>query len=259
MTLSPRIKLAIIFLSISAMAVLASFILWSNEGTTSDSEITGFLPLESARVSKTPSPRPSEDGTPTESVGVTPTTKNIAVPFTSQAPFGVWDHLHSEACEEASLLMAYAWVNNLSLNSSLADSELKKLVDWQMDNFGFFESTTAEQTVQMAREVYGLKINTIENPTREEIKKEIAKGNLVVIGMAGRLLGNPHFTPPGPIYHMLVVKGYDATGFFTNDPGTMYGANYHYSYSVFMNAAHDWTGVNEEIYTSSAVALVVSK
>ena len=91
------------------------------------------------------------------------------------------------------------------------------------------------------------------------MKREIVEGNLIVMGMAGRLLGNPHFKAPGPVYHMLVIKGYDETGFFTNDPGTMYGVNFYYPYEILMNAAHDWTGVEEEIYTSPAVALIISK
>ncbi|MDP3730917.1 MAG: C39 family peptidase [bacterium] len=184
---------------------------------------------------------------------------NMEVQFTSQAPFGVWDHLHDEACEEASILMAYAWANEVVLDPQLADGELKKLAEWQAANFGFFESTTAEQTARLAKEFYGLNVDLINNPTREEIKKKLDEGNLVVMGMAGRLLGNPHFKPPGPVYHMLIIKGYDHAGFFTNDPGTKYGKNYYYSYDTIMNSAHDWTGAEEEIYTSPAVALVISR
>jgi len=188
-----------------------------------------------------------------------PPTFNQELEFTSQAPFAVWDHLHNESCEEASLLMAYAWAHSLALDPAFADSELKKVADWEINKFGFFESTMTEQTAQMAREFYNLKVDLQENPTAEEIKRELIDGNLVVMGMAGRWLGNPHFKAPGPIYHMLVIKGYDETGFFTNDPGTLYGKNYHYSYTTIMKAAHDWTGVDEEIYTSPATALVVSK
>lgn len=184
---------------------------------------------------------------------------NMKVGFTSQAPFGVWDHLHNDTCEEASILMAYAWVNGITIDPLYADNELNKLAEWQIANFGFFESTTAAQTARLAREVYGLKVDLINKPTLEEMKREIVEGNLIVMGMAGRLLGNPHFKAPGPVYHMLVIKGYDETGFFTNDPGTMYGANFYYPYEILMNAAHDWTGVEEEIYTSPAVALIISK
>ena len=55
------------------------------------------------------------------------------------------------------------------------------------------------------------------------------------------------------------IKGYDEEGFFTNDPGTLYGKNYYYSYQTIMNSAHDWNGSEEGIYTSPSVALIISK
>lgn len=184
---------------------------------------------------------------------------NQDIEFTRQAPYLIWDNLHNEFCEEASVLITHAWAHGLRLTSALADAELKKMADWEIVKFGYFESTTAEQTAQLAREFYGLKVDLLKNPTQEEIKKELVDGNLVVMGMAGRLLGNPHFKAPGPVYHMLVIKGYDEQGFFTNDPGTLYGKNYYYTYDTIMKAAHDWTGVDEEIFTSPAVALIISK
>jgi len=59
---------------------------------------------------------------------------------------------------------------------------------------------------------------------------------------AGRELGNPNFTDPGPLYHMLVVRGYTENNFITNDVGTRKGENYQYKYDVLMNAIHDWNG-----------------
>ena len=104
-----------------------------------------------------------------------------------------------------------------------------------------------------------LESKLIPNPTIEQIKEELKKGNLIVMGMAGRLLKNPYFTAPGPVYHMLVVKGYDQKGFFVNDPGTRRGANYHYSYEILMNAARDWGGSDENIMQTEPVAIVFLK
>ena len=50
----------------------------------------------------------------------------------------------------------------------------------------------------------------------------------------------PNFTPPGPVYHMLVVKGYDAQNFITNDVGTRKGESYTYTKDVIMKNMHDW-------------------
>jgi len=61
---------------------------------------------------------------------------------------------------------------------------------------------------KMADAYFGgsLSIKIVDNPLIEDIEKE---NRLPVIGgcPAGRRdIGNPNFTPPGPVYHMLVVK-----------------------------------------------------
>ncbi|MFA6436560.1 MAG: hypothetical protein WCW30_05520, partial [Candidatus Gracilibacteria bacterium] len=62
----------------------------------------------------------------------------------------------------------------------------------------------------------------------------------IVAPFAGRYLGNPYFTGKGPIYHSLVIRGYDETHFITNDVGTRHGENFIYEYDVLLNALHDW-------------------
>lgn len=238
-------------MSASVVVITTIFLIPQEDDTTGGAIVlprmssVESLPIKSENIRKT--------------VNLFPASVNMEVEFTSQAPFAVWDHFHRESCEEASVIMAYAWANGVILNPALVDQELKKIADWEVANFGFFESTNAEQTAKMAREFYGLKVDLLLNPTIEEIKSEVAKGNLIITGVAGRLLGNPHFNFPGPVYHMLVIKGYNQTGFFTNDPGTMHGANFYYPYETVMRAIHDWVGSDKEIYTSPAVALVISK
>lgn len=230
---------------------------WDDEAVVFPSMYAGPVPI--LPVVETESKKNKGDLLSKDQLNIGSGTVNMEVSFTSQAPFGVWDHLHDEACEEASVLMAHSWANNFALNPAISEAELKKMVEWQMADLGFFESTTAEQTARMAREVYGLKVDLLYSPTLAEVKKEVSNGSLVVMGMAGKLLGNPHFRAPGPIYHMLVIKGYNETGFLVNDPGTKYGANYFYSYDTIREAAHDWAGSEERLYSSPAVALVISK
>ena len=55
-------------------------------------------------------------------------------------------------------------------------------------------------------------------------------------------MGNPFFTGEGPLYHMLVLRGYTTTTFIANDPGTRHGENYQYTFDVLMNAIGDWDG-----------------
>jgi len=54
------------------------------------------------------------------------------------------------------------------------------------------------------------------------------------------MLKNPNFKAPGPIYHMLVIKGLTKTGdFITNDNGTRNGHNYIYKPDILYAAIHD--------------------
>jgi hypothetical protein len=93
----------------------------------------------------------------------------------------------------------------------------------------------------------------------------LVSGKLVIIPAAGRLLGNPNFSGQGPIYHMLVVRGFDnKTGeFITNDPGTRKGEGYRYKYSVLINAIHDWShklsvdGMTDQEIASTIKAIVI--
>jgi len=79
-------------------------------------------------------------------------------------------------------------------------------------------------------------------------------------------LNNPNFKQPGPIYHMLVIKGYNSWEFITNDPGTRKGNSFKYPYSTLINAVHDWNhdlavgGMTEaEMAQGAKVMIAVSR
>lgn len=166
----------------------------------------------------------------------------LELPFTSQAPFAVWDAIHKEACEEASLLMVRSVKKSLPLGYAQAvDNELKRFINWQTDN-GYSYDLTVQQLQDTASAFYALEGGKIiDNPTLNEIKQALAAGSLVIVPAAGRALHNPYFTPPGPNYHMLVLRGYNATEFITNDPGTKRGQELRYSHQVLLDAIHDYT------------------
>jgi uncharacterized protein YvpB len=184
---------------------------------------------------------------------------NLEVPFTSQAPFGLWlEYPFAHTCEEASVLMLHYYLNgNASEDQSAVKQDLVSMVNFENNRYGFSNDTDAEQTAQLIRDYYGYGVRVVYNPSIEDIKKELASGNPVIVPTSGRLLGNPHFTPPGPLYHMLVIKGYDADGFITNDPGTSFGADYKYSYKVLQNAIRDFD--LENTGDAKAVMLIVEK
>lgn len=190
-----------------------------------------------------------------------PTSKNLNVSFTSQAPYAVWDEDHNEFCEEASVLMvARFWQGRRIANRDDAERSLQRLKRWQLKRFGYFKDTTAEETATILREYYKLKnVAVIKNPSITAIKREVAAGRPVIVPAAGRLLGNPYFRRPGPLYHMLVIKGYTKDGkFITNDPGTRRGANFLYKPSVIMKAMHDWNG-GDVVHGQKVVIVVRGK
>ncbi|OHA52430.1 MAG: hypothetical protein A2991_03420 [Candidatus Terrybacteria bacterium RIFCSPLOWO2_01_FULL_58_14] len=189
-------------------------------------------------------PPPAAEEAPSE-VAPLPSEVNLAIPFTVQAPFANWDRDHEDFCEEASVLMAASFVLGKDIPSpEFADARMYELKEFQLAHFGYFESTTAEETAMILRDHYGISaVAVVENPSEETIRRAVASGKAVIVPAAGRELGNPYFRQPGPLYHMLVVKGYTKDGrFITNDPGTKRGADYLYDPDVLLNAVHDWNG-----------------
>lgn len=183
---------------------------------------------------------------------------NLAIPWTSQAPNAVWDARDQDACEEASIYMVHLFFEGVGsglIDSDIADVAIQDLVDGEMKMFGYFESTTAEQTAELIESYYGYSTELIEDPTVEQIKEAILTGHPVVVPVAGQMLANPYFTPPGPEYHMLVVKGFTENGFITNDPGTRHGENWLYEYDHLMNSIHDWN--EDDILSGKKVVIVI--
>lgn len=187
----------------------------------------------------------SNDNTPLVEIPVAKPTvnetkkMNLDVPFATQAPYSVWDDLHNEACEEASMIIAYYYFNNKRLNPDLMEQEILSLISWEEKN-GYVVDVTAQETADILSAKFNLTAKLIYTVTVEAIKAELLKGNLVIIPVAGRMLSNPNFKRPGPLYHMLVIRGFDEDEFITNDPGTRKGENYRYKYKTIINAIHDW-------------------
>jgi hypothetical protein len=167
--------------------------------------------------------------------------------------------VHGETCEEASVYMVAEYYSGTTgaIAPQTAEDELQRLVALQTELFGYFEDTTAEETARLATAAYGFRAEVEANPTVELIKAHIAAGRPVIVPAAGRLLGNPYFTPPGPDYHMLVIRGYTEDSFITNDPGTRRGEEFVYPYDRLLNAVHDWTGDGATIESGARVGIVI--
>ena len=182
---------------------------------------------------------------------------NWDVPFTPQAPFALWDQLHEEACEEASVLMVLKYFRGERIASPEdAESAIQSLVR-RSSELGFPVDLTAEQTRTLILDQDpSLKVDLLRNPSVEALKDDLVRGALIVVPAAGRELRNPYFRRPGPRYHMLVLRGYTADGYvITNDPGTKRGEQFVYRWERLMEAMHDWN--NGEVETGAKVAIVV--
>lgn len=183
----------------------------------------------------------------------------IKVPFTSQAPFKNWDEHHEEACEEASLLMVKYFFDNKKLTPEIAEKEIQAMIDFQLKKYGDYRDSNAEEVVELAKDFYALEnLQVIYDFSKDDLKKWLAKGKPIIVPAAGRLLGNPNFTYPGPLYHNLVLTGYTGEEIITNDPGTRQGENYRYNIDVLYEAIHDFPGKKEDI-AKGRKAMIVMK
>ncbi len=204
---------------------------------------------------------PDTNTIPTSSAEIKDTVL-LSVPFTSQAPTANWDELHNEACEEASVIMAAAYFNGdrqTTIPAETVETQIASLTEWQKKTFGYYLSINTEETVQMLEANYDVQGTIIDNFTEADFKRILSEGKLIILPANGRLLENPNFKQPGPIYHMLVVIGYDDEGFITNDPGTRKGRRYRYSYETLHEATGQWDGSTHTTNTNIKQAIIVSK
>ncbi len=186
----------------------------------------------------------------------------IKVPFTTQAPFAKWDEIHEEACEEASIIMLRYYFSKEKLTREIAEKEIQDLVAFQNKKYDDFKDTTAQQTADLFLDFYrefpeGKKLKVVYDFDKADLKKNLARGFPIIVPAAGRELGNPNFTAPGPLYHNLVLTGYDGDTIITNDPGTRKGEGYEYNVDILYSAIHDFPGKLENIKQGRKAMIVV--
>lgn len=235
----------------------------SSETDTSKIE-QGTNNIQNPIVNNNSSVSESRDGlksVSTAEANTTPTiprTFSIAVPFTSQAPLGIWDAVHEDTCEEASVLMLEYYVAKKTLTLQLAEKELQRMVAFENKNYGGYKDTTAAETAKLAADFYGLKnLKVVYDFKKDDLKKYLSLGKPIIVPAAGRDLKNPHYTPPGPLYHNLVLTGYNGDKIITNDPGTKHGENYDYDIDTLYNAIHDFPGDAKDIEQGRKAMIVL--
>ncbi len=187
---------------------------------------------------------------------------NWKVPFTVQAPLGEWDAAHEEACEEASVLMVLRYFSDQTIPSPKnAEQGIQMFIKQNAETLEFPVSQTVQQVAALLAlndRSKQLKISVKSQPTVASIKSDLSAGRLIIVPAYGRALGNPYYRSPGPLYHMLVLKGYTRDGFLiTNDPGTKRGENYPYLFETILAANHDWN--DGDVEHGDRAVIVVGK
>ncbi len=187
-----------------------------------------------------------------------PSSVLLAVPFTSQAPYGNWSTPYGEACEEASLAMIEAFLQNSSLSATTANQRILDIVGWEVSTYGYHADTSADTTARTAREYLGFNAVVSHAVTKQHIKTALSQGKPIIAPVYGKALNNPHYRNGGPYYHMMLIIGYDGDDFITQDPGTRYGEQYRYNADLFVSAIHD-LGVPESSTATATPAIVIIK
>ncbi|HBP00626.1 MAG: hypothetical protein UY41_C0027G0010 [Candidatus Moranbacteria bacterium GW2011_GWE1_49_15] len=169
----------------------------------------------------------------------------LDVPFVLQAPFANWDDpLFQDACEEAAILMASGWLEGKgSFTKQQMSDEIKKIAAIEDEVLSEHIDASAQDTAEiLKRYAKGGNVSVRNDATLAEIKNELFSGNLVIVPTNGRKLGNPNYTSPGPVTHMIVIVGYDGAKkeFITNDSGTRNGEGYRYGENVLFGAVRDY-------------------
>ncbi|XLQ19867.1 MAG: C39 family peptidase [Candidatus Moraniibacteriota bacterium] len=186
------------------------------------------------------------------------------VPFVVQAPHAQWDEEeYQDACEEASMIMADAWINNQwHISKNDTEKQMEDMFEKEKAKYNGAIDTSIEDTSKFFNEYFGHDSVVAKNISMDDMYKVLAAGNIIIAPTNGKWLDNPNFTNGGPDRHMLVIVGYDKKNgeFVTNDPGTRVGRGYKYKDSVLFNAIRDYkTGKKEAIEGMNKDVMIVKK
>ncbi len=169
---------------------------------------------------------------------VLPATVSLAVPYAAQAPFGNWT-VHEESCEEAASFMVHEHLAGIKYSDNripdaTVDPIYRTMKTWQVAHYGSEPDLTMEALGKFNKEYYGFSYKTAA-ADETSIKTALAGGNPVVVPVMTHSLQNSMYGPVS-VYHVLLIKGFDATGVITNDAGVGNGADHHYDWAILWQA-----------------------
>jgi len=254
--------------AIIALLLLVSFSFYRNRYLILQSFDYLELATDINSYSESPENTPLSEESSADSVMETnesiPPELKRAVPFISQAPFGVWNDFYDEMCEEASMIIVDAWLakdSRPTLDAQEVDLKLKEISAYEKNRFGTDISTSIGNAKTTLVEFFGLKdeqLQLIDVPNEDTLRKLLNEG-LIIAPFSGKALNNPNFRNGGPRYHMLVITGYREDIFITHDVGTRKGAGYEYSTKVILEAMHDFVPESAGDITQGAKTVLLVK
>ncbi len=180
--------------------------------------------------------------------------------FVPQAPEKNWDQPWQDACEEAAILTVHYYFENITPDTKTLLDDYKTL---------FSQSSTHDinlaQMSQIASDLYNYDSKIIDNPDTDTIERYLSQGHILIVPANGKTLyqENKYFKNGGPLYHNIVILGYDHTKqkFIVHDVGTQFGAYFKYSYNLLMKSIHDFptSGIKADIDQGPKRILVLLK
>ena len=226
-----KIVLFIVIILSITLGVLA----YQHRGTVKKELLIANTNIQSAKATIIPQP------TQMLASGI-PNYHLIRTAFIPQAPDKNWDQPWQDACEEASLLTFYYYYQNQTPTIAQIKAKIIDMISYE-DKQGWGTSINTTQIKQIADSYLGYSSEIISNPTIEDLKKYVSQNIPVLVPAAGKILfaENKFFNEGGPLYHALVIVGYDDTQqkFIVHDVGTQHGAYFRYSYDLLMTSIHD--------------------
>jgi hypothetical protein len=217
--------------SIIGVTAATAYTLWPRAENKQNSEIITKAPIE------TPIETPKVVEAPV--VIPLPSSYNISVPYAAQAPFSNWD-VHEESCEEAAIYMYKTYFEgtvypNNKISETELDATFRAMKQWQVTNYGSEPDLTMTALGDFAKSYYGYTPIVKKNIVADDIKRALFDGYPVIVPVMTHSLQNSMYGPE-TTYHVLFIKGYDATGVITNDAGVGNGPNHHYTWEILWQA-----------------------
>ncbi len=174
----------------------------------------------------------------------TEVSEDFQLPFTTQAPLGMWDKPWSDYAEEACVWMAMKWAAQedfVSIYQTAAD--LKGIGAWENQKFGTSALTDIPQTLEILTGYFAYTKAFLSGEVTEQgIQGFLDEGSILIVPVNGQILANPNYSDPAPEHHMIVIYGSTDSAFIANDPGTRRGEAVEYDKQKILDAIQDLEG-----------------